>query len=111
VTVARDLSGAWSGGRIVQVVNAVSLDLTQSGTSLGGALILAPTAGSTGGRSSLSGTAGPLVYPTDLSWSSSFFDLAVRFNGTADAGGSTMTGTITASTPGFSSSGITTFTR
>lgn len=111
VTVERDLAGTWSGGRIVRILNPVSLDLTQSGTTLGGNMILGSTPNSTGGTRPLSGTAGPLSYPTDLSWSSDFFGLNVRFNGTVDAGGNTMTGTITGNGLGFSSSGSTTFSR
>jgi hypothetical protein len=101
VTVARNMAGTWTGAtfNFWPAPVSMSVNLTQSGTALGGTMtftgFLQGTIGLSGSPNSVSGT----TYPTNVNFRTSFTtpgfqgSFVARFAGTVDATGNTMTGT------------------
>lgn len=100
VTVERSLAGSWSGPTEPGFGAQVAVNLTQSGSNLGGSMTFS---GSLGGTiSNVTGTVSATSYPCNVSFTSPSFviggypgSFTVRFSGTTDASGSSMAGTIT----------------
>jgi hypothetical protein len=96
VTVARSMAGAWTGGVEPGFNDPFTLNLTQSGTSLGGSEVF-----SGGTISGLTGTVSGTTYPATVNFAVTYsftgtsISVTDRFTGTTDATGSTMTGTMT----------------
>ena len=106
VTVARSIAGAWSGATEAAFGARVSVNLTQSSTSLGGSMTFSGSLSGT--LSGLTGTVSALTYPCTVNFTTRPFGIGgfpgsftVSFSGTADASGSSMTGTITTATSVF----------
>jgi PKD repeat protein len=101
VTVARSMAGSWSGATNSTLFNSsMAVNLTQSGTSIGGTLTFS---GGLSGTVNLAsgGTVSERNYPTNVHFQTANFTIGgycgyfyVRFAGTTDAGGSSMTGTV-----------------
>jgi len=99
VTVARNMAGLWTGGKECGFNADVAVNLAQSGNNLGGNWVFTTTLQ---GSISLSGNIGTLGYPTSVNYTTPNFTVgnqpgtfAVSFSGTVDAGGNTMSGTMT----------------
>ncbi len=99
VTVARSMAGLWSGATEPGFGSQVSVNLTQSGANLGGTMTFA--GGLVGTLGGLTGTTGT-THPASVTFSTPSFNVSgfpgtfqVRFAGTTDSGGNTMSGTIT----------------
>jgi len=121
VTVARSVAGVWTGGVNQALFGAnMSVNLTQSGSSIGGTLTFSGGLAGTVPLAS-SGTVSALTYPCTVTFVTAPFRIGgfagtftVRFSGPTDAGGTSMTGTVTSTqTAGgvISFSGTTTFRR
>lgn len=105
VTVGPAITGTWTGGREVGFDCGVNLSLSQTGGTLSGSLIF--TSGCTGTIPLASGTVSPQTHPasvvvTTQSFSftvgtTTFPGIVIRFSGTTDSGGLSMTGTMTTS--------------
>lgn len=109
VTVANNLTGTWNGGTIPGVPGlscTTSVSLTHTSSGLSGTMSFTGGGGCTGTTSLASATAStPLVHPNTVNWQSSaftltvgtsvFLNVAVRFSGPTNAGGTSMTGTLT----------------
>jgi hypothetical protein len=113
VTVGRSIAGTWSGPTDPGFGAGVSVNLTQNGVSLGGTLTLS---GSIAGTVNISGTVNGTTYPATVTFTTAGFTVTgftgsftIGFNGTADASGSTMAGTLTDSSTvqGIRSSSVT----
>ena len=99
VIVARNMAGTWTGGRECGFGSTVTLNLAQSGNSLGGTWVFT---GGLQGSLSLSGNIGTLGYPTSVTFTTTNFTVGnlpgtfrVSFAGTVDASGNAMNGTMT----------------
>jgi len=129
VTVGPNLAGTWTGGTILMPNQAgaltlscgLSLTLSQSGTTLSGAM---PLSGNCSGSLNLqSGSASVLTHPAGISLATAAFNftsgttlfpnLVISFSGTTNTAGTTMTGNVTLSqaSSGFSATSSTTFTK
>jgi hypothetical protein len=100
VTVAANLSGGWSGATDQGFSANVAWTLTQTGLALGGTMTLSGSV--TGSIGNTNGTVGQSTYPTSVDFTSGTFTVnnftgtnTIRFVGTTDATGATMTGTLT----------------
>jgi len=114
VTVERNLSGTWSGGHALPMLNALRLELVHDTAGLSGTLVAEPYRGTRGGSGPIQGQVEGATYPCRLSWSAVVLNVVtVRFEGSvADAESAFMTGTITVEQPGeFSGTSQTTFRR
>jgi len=125
VTVGPSLSGNWTGGSILMpdatgrvVVNCgLTLALSQNGTTLTGTMLFAGAC--LGNPALASGSATVLIHPTSVSVASVPFQflvtqgLVIRFIGTTNAAGTTLSGNITLSQPssGFVQTTATSFTK
>jgi hypothetical protein len=95
------MAGSWSGATNSTLFNSsMAVNLTQSGTSIGGTLTFS---GGLSGTVNLAsgGTVSERNYPTNVHFQTANFTIGgycgyfyVRFAGTTDAGGSSMTGTV-----------------
>jgi hypothetical protein len=99
VTVARNMAGTWTGATEPGFTSAVSVTLTQSGTTLGGSMTF--SGGLSGTVTGLTGTVSGTTYPTTATFTTPQFTVtgfpgtfSIRFSGPTDAAGNTMTGTI-----------------
>jgi hypothetical protein len=119
VTVARNMSGSWTGGRESGFGANVGLSLSQSGTGLTGSTIF--TGNISGTLPGLTGSVSTLSYPCNVTWTTPSFRVGglagtfqISFSGTVDSSGNRMTGTITSTSTAYSPptvSNATTFTR
>jgi hypothetical protein len=113
VTVARDMAGSWTGASNTIFSSAfgstsMAVNLTQSGTSIGGTMTF--SGGLTGTVNLASGgSISERGYPTNVTFTTANFTIpalassfTVRFTGTTDASGTTMTGTVVTTQVGFS---------
>lgn len=108
VVVVPNVAGTWTGGRDTTFDCALSVALTQSGTALtGGMSFVSPCFGTIPMASGSVSTA--LTHPTTLQWQTQSYDfssggtnfagLNMRFSGTTNAAGTSVTGTLTLSQP------------
>jgi hypothetical protein len=114
VTVERNLTGTWSGGHALPMMNPLRLELTHDARGLSGTLVAEPYRGTAGGASRIEGRVESATYPCRLSWSTVLLGaVTLRFEGgVASAESDVMTGTISVDQPGqFSHTGQTTFRR
>jgi hypothetical protein len=114
LTVERNLSGTWSGGHALPMLNPLRLELVHDTAGLSGTLVAEPYRGTLGGNGPIEGRVEGGSYPCRVSWSAVLLNVVtVRFEGSvADAEGGLMTGTITVEQPGeFSGTRQTTFRR
>lgn len=114
VLVERSLSGRWSGGYALPMMNPLRLELIHDTTGLAGTFVAEPYRGTAGGTSRLEGRVEAQSYPCRVTWSTVLLGVVtVRFEGSvASAEGGVMTGTIAVDQPGeFSQTGTTTFRR
>lgn len=100
VTVARSMSGTWTGGVQPGFNSSASVNLNQSGTSLSGSITY--SGGLRGTVSGLTGTVSGTTYPATVTFSTPIYGISgtgcgVRdsFSGTADSSGNSMSGTST----------------
>jgi PKD repeat protein len=100
VRVGPSLTGNWTGGNDFQC--GINTNLTQNGANLTGQMI--GTATCTGTVTITSGTVGGRTHPAQVTWSTGAYTfpgfrnpLMSRFNGTTDANGTVLSGTITVS--------------
>lgn len=116
VTVARSMAGVWTGGVEPIFTNSLfSVNLTQSGTTLGGTLTFS---GSSSGAFAVTGTVSGTTYPTTVNFATGFYSIGTNitlrdsFSGPTDASGSSMTGTLTLTLQGatFNATGTNTAT-
>jgi PKD repeat protein len=106
VTVARNMTGAWSCNQEPGFDSTVSWNVTQSGSVLGGTMTL--TGNVFGTVSGVHGSIGALGYPTVVALNSPSFTVgdlegtfSVSLNGNTDAAGNTITGTFTSRSTAF----------
>lgn len=102
VTVAPSITGTWTGGRHSFSNCGLSFAATQSGNTLTG--FFTWTERCTGTVALASGSVNPLSHPSTVIWTSNvfFFDqtgviypaMTLRFTGTTDTAGSSVTGTL-----------------
>ena len=123
VTVARNMAGSWTGASntvFSDVFGSTSMavNLTHSGTTIGGTMTFS---GGLSGTVPLAsgGNITALSYPTNVTFTTANFGIGgfagsftVRFTGTTDASGTSMTGTVVTTQVGFSTfQNSTTFRR
>src|SRR5262245_25230539 len=105
VVVGQNLTGTWTGGRDPFSNCAVNLTLSQSSGTLTGSLSF--VSGCTGTIPLASGTAAPLTHPSAIVLTTQSYNftigtdvfqgLAIRFAGSTEASGASMTGPLTTS--------------
>jgi hypothetical protein len=99
VTVARNMAGTWTGGSLSGWGANLAVTLTQNGTSLGGTLTFSGGLNGTINLGTTGNSVGGTTYPTSVTFQSIYTvggfagTFTVRFTGTVDATGNTMTGT------------------
>lgn len=108
VAVGPSITGTWTGGRENGFDCGVNLQLSQNAGSLTGSLIF--TSGCSGTIPLASGTVAPLTHPAAVTvvtqpfpftvGTTTFANMTIRFAGTTEASGASMTGTITTSQAG-----------
>jgi PEGA domain-containing protein/PKD domain-containing protein len=123
VTVGPNLAGAWrSSNGEPGFGSVVAVNLTQSGTTLGGTMTLTGNLASGAIPGAVSGTASsPLVHPNTVAFTSPSFtvpgnfpgqNFTIRFAGTSNAAGTVLTGTFTTTSTSLGTfTGATTFVR
>src|SRR5262245_5137277 len=119
VTVARSMSGNWSGARESGFGANVGVTLSQSGTNLTGSTIFSGAISGT--LPGLTGSVSTLSYPCNVTFQTGSFRVNglpgtfnITFSGTVDASGNRMSGTITSTSTALQPptvSNSTTFTR
>jgi hypothetical protein len=107
VAVGQNLTGTWTGGRDPFSNCAVSLSLTQSSGTLSGSLTFVNPC--TGTIPLASSSASPLTHPSAIVVTTQSYNftlgndvyqgLVIRFAGSTEASGASMTGTLTTSQP------------
>jgi len=123
VTVGPNLAGAWrSSNGDPGFGSVVTVNLTQSATTLAGTMSLAGDLASGAIPGNVSGTASsPLVHPNTVTFTSPTFtvpgnfpgqNFTIRFAGVSNAAGTVLTGTFTTTSTSIGTfTGATTFTR
>ena len=121
VAVGQNMTGTWTGGRDPFSTCPLNLTLTQSSGTLSGSLTFASPC--TGLVNLASGSASPLTHPSAIVLTTQSYQftigadvypgLVIRFTGSTEASGASMTGTLTTSqaSTGGSISGTTTFRK
>ena len=105
VTVGPNMTATWTGGRDPGFDCPFNLALTQSGGTVSGNLVY--TSPCSGSITLVPGTVNPLTHPSSVNvvtqsfsvvvGTSTFPNITVRFAGTTEASGASMTGTVTTS--------------